>query len=70
MVAQHNANCKDDLPHFEPCRNTLICDGPSGHIFEVTAVSELVWEHNLGNQAVFRATQYTADYSGLPSVGQ
>jgi hypothetical protein len=48
--------------------NTLICDGPAAHFFEVTATGEIVWEYDHGNAAIFRATRYTADYAGLPDL--
>jgi hypothetical protein len=59
-----------------PNGNTLICEGPFGRIFEVTADKELVWEYvspfyspyppALGWQnTVFRAYRYGPDYPGL-----
>ncbi len=48
--------------------NTLICDGPQAHVFEVTAAGEMVWEYDHGNAAIFRATRYPADYAGLPEM--
>jgi hypothetical protein len=80
---------KDESPlHFNasfvsgcqrlPNGNTLICEGPTGRFFEVTADKELVWEYInpfyfqakkpsvLGwNNAVFRAYRYGPDYPGL-----
>ncbi len=44
--------------------NTLILDGPEGHIFEVTTTGEMVWEYTIPN-AVFRVTKIEADYPGL-----
>lgn len=65
-----------------PNGNTLICDGPAGHFFEVTPSGEIVWEYtNLfksmerpqanrkkdkGN-SVFRAERYELDYAGIRS---
>jgi hypothetical protein len=49
-----------------PDGNTLICDGPSAHLFEVDAGGEVVWEYDHGDGAVFRATRYASDYEGLP----
>jgi outer membrane protein assembly factor BamB len=59
-----------------PNGNTLICDGPSGRFFEVTAEKELVWEYInpiyiMGeaivgyNNNVFLAHRYSPDYPGL-----
>lgn len=55
--------------------NTLICEGTTGRIFEVTADGELVWEfispfyydiegYGRTNQ-IFRAYRYAPDYQGL-----
>jgi hypothetical protein len=51
--------------------DTLLCDGTTGHIFEVTPTGDTVWTYNLvdtngktGVQA-FRATRYEGTYSGL-----
>ena len=68
-------------PYISGCQrlsngNTLICEGPFGRFFEVTADRELVWEYvspfhssyppNLGrNNAVYRAYRYGPDYPGL-----
>jgi len=60
-----------------PNGNTLICEGPSGHFFEVTPDKELVWEYinpffyqaalkPLGyTNYAFRAIRYAPDYPGL-----
>lgn len=59
-----------------PNGNTLICEGPSGRVFEVTVEKELVWElvnpflHYypvmLGHSnIIFRAYRYGPDYEGL-----
>lgn len=57
--------------------NTLICEGPKGRIFEVTASGEKVWEYinpfrnhvelfNIGNSnAVFRAHRYGPNFPGF-----
>jgi hypothetical protein len=50
-----------------PDGNTLICDGPDGYLFEVTAGGSLAWEYDGTAQAVFRALRYPADYPGLPA---
>lgn len=58
-----------------PNDNTLICEGTTGRIFEVTAEGELVWEfispfyydiegYGRTNQ-IFRAYRYSPDYKGL-----
>src|SRR5262245_44243265 len=51
-----------------PNGNTLICEGDSGRLFEVTAGGELVWEYvnpYFGgaptNNRVFRAYRYSAE---------
>ncbi|PCJ82337.1 MAG: hypothetical protein COA49_02235 [Bacteroidetes bacterium] len=62
-----------------PNGNTLICDGPSGHAFEVNADEEIVWDYinpitafgattqgnNAGNNSLFRLPRYPENYSGL-----
>ncbi len=57
-----------------PNGNTLICEGPSGRFFEVTAAGEIVWEYinpaasqtPQGTQnSVFRAERYATDFPGL-----
>ena len=61
--------------------NTLICEGPEGHLFEVTDLSVLVWDYinpvsNSGillqgypgvptGNSVFRATRYEPSHPGL-----
>lgn len=57
--------------------NTLICEGPKGHLFEVTKEGDKVWEYcspfykdveimNIGrSNSIFRARRYDHDYSGL-----
>jgi hypothetical protein len=44
--------------------NTLICDGPGGRFFEVTAGGDTVWEHEPGSD-VFRVERYGLTYTGL-----
>ena len=63
-----------------PNGNTLICEGPKGRFFEVTAKGEIVWEYinplyyyelpryGLTNMA-FRAYRYGPDYAGLKGTG-
>ena len=59
-----------------PNGNTLICEGPSGRVFEVTADKELVWEFvnpffnyypllRGHSNITFRAYRYGYDYEGL-----
>ena len=58
-----------------PNTNTLICEGQTGRIFEVTTDGEIVWEFvnpfyypspRFGrNNHVFRAYRYSPDYEGL-----
>ena len=46
--------------------NTLICEGPSGYIFEVTSDGTIVWTYqNTDGGAVFRVYKYPDDYAGL-----
>ncbi len=51
--------------------NTLVCDGPAGHFFEVTNVGETVWSYVVTSTTgaaavlVFRATRYEAGYPAL-----
>ena len=51
-----------------PDGHTLICNGPTGTFFEVTADGETVWEYHHGS-AVFRVTRYGYDYPGLAGTG-
>jgi len=58
-----------------PNGNTLICSGETGHVFEVTAKGEIVWDYynvlgatdepgpggSLGGVAMFRAHRYPPD---------
>ncbi len=52
--------------------NTLICEGETGRVFEVTSAGEIVWEYAAedGGKAarMFRAPRYDLDYAGLPSL--
>jgi Arylsulfotransferase (ASST) len=54
-----------------PNDDTLICDGPAGHIFEVTPAGDTRWTYTLTDTTgatgvqVFRATRYEGDFSGL-----
>jgi len=59
--------------------NTLVCAGPQGWFFEVTATGEKVWEYvnpagidgpgvqgdSVGTNRVFRCYRYSHDYPGL-----
>lgn len=47
-----------------PNGNTLICEGPDGYVFEVTADGQTVWEYNAGS-AMFRFERYSPDYAGF-----
>jgi Arylsulfotransferase (ASST)/Domain of unknown function (DUF4214) len=47
-----------------PNGNTLICDGPSAHFFEVTETGETVWDYYYTG-SVFRVERYAPDYSGF-----
>ena len=63
----------------QPNGNTLICEGSTGRIFEVTQEEEIVWSyvsllHHLaqllkgndpGNNSVFRVYRYAPDYSAF-----
>ena len=44
--------------------NTLICDGPNAHFFEVSTTGETVWEYRYTG-AVFRVERYLPDYAGF-----
>lgn len=54
-----------------PNGNTLVCDGPAGHFFEVTSAGQTVWDYTVKDAAAaaahlnFRAAQYEGSYSGL-----
>ncbi len=62
-----------------PNGNTLICQGPSGRLFEVDKAGTIVWEYispvsgngiiaqqsPAMNNLVFRAERYAADYTGF-----
>lgn len=50
-----------------PNGSTLICDGPSGHFFEVTQNGETTWEYESGG-AVFRVNYYTETFAGILSL--
>src|SRR5262245_8998579 len=51
--------------------NTLVCDGPAGHFFEVTSAGDTVWSFVVTDSGgksgvlVFRATRYEAGYPAL-----
>ena len=46
--------------------NTLICEGGTGRIFEVTSSGEIVWEFiNPDRKAIFRAYRYGPDFEGF-----
>ncbi len=63
----------------QPNGNTLICEGIEGHLFEVNAAGEIVWDYvnpvgfggpvAQGNppfsNSVFRTYRYAADYPGI-----
>ena len=66
--------------HRLPNGNTLVCEGASGRIFEVTRDGEMVWEFlnphggdaekteiggNAPPRALFRATRIPRDHPGL-----
>lgn len=66
-----------------PNGNLLICEGTSGRFFEVDENDNIVWEYvnpvnsdfvcattntEITGNAVFRATRYPIDFSGLPSA--
>jgi hypothetical protein len=51
--------------------NTLVCDGPAGHFFEVTPAGQTVWTYTVtdtaggANHLNFRAAQYDGGFAGL-----
>lgn len=66
--------------HRLPNDNTLICEGSSGHLFEVDTDGNMVWEYQtpVGNNgpveqgtqltngnSIFRCTRYGANYAGF-----
>ncbi|MCF8278208.1 MAG: aryl-sulfate sulfotransferase [Flavobacteriales bacterium] len=65
--------------HRLPNENTLICEGSSGHFFEINPNGNVVWEYQnpvantgpvsqgtvISNATVFRCTRYGADYSAF-----
>ncbi len=60
-----------------PNRNTLICEGNTGRIFEVDLKGELVWEFGnyfpqakprVGSLMVYTAYRYGMDYPGLKKI--
>jgi hypothetical protein len=49
-----------------PNGNTLICEGGTGRVFEVTKGKEIVWEFiNPEHKAIFRAYRYGPDFPGF-----
>lgn len=53
-----------------PNGNTLITEGASGRIFEVTKDKEIVWEFiNPEKKALFRAYRYGPDFTGFKENG-
>lgn len=49
-----------------PNGNTLICEGGSGRLFEVTKGGKIVWEFiNPEGRAMFRAYRYGPDFAGF-----
>ena len=58
-----------------PNRNTLICEGNTGRIFEVDLKGKLVWEFSnnlpsvrMGSQMVYSTYRYGMDYPGLKQL--
>lgn len=63
----------------QPNGNTLICEGASGHLFEITPTGEVVWEYitaysqfgaatqgeNPFGNSTFRAYRYAPDYTAF-----
>ena len=47
-----------------PNGNTLVCQGPDGLFFEVSASGEKVWEHDYGG-SIFRVERYSPYYAGF-----
>lgn len=53
-----------------PNGNTLICEGRSGYLFEVTYDGDIVWSYqNTDGTRVYRAYRYPKDYEGLSELG-
>ncbi len=51
-----------------PDGHTLVCNGPTGRFFEVTADGDVLWEYDHGS-AVFRVTRYATSYSAFDDTG-
>jgi hypothetical protein len=54
--------------HRLPNGNTFVCEGTSGHLFEVSPAGDVVWEHTVSGESA-RAYRYEADYPGLAALG-
>jgi hypothetical protein len=53
-----------------PNGNTLICEGGTGRLFEVTERKEIVWEFiNPDRKAIFRAYRYGPNFQGFKGKG-
>ncbi len=48
---------------------TLVCSGPDGELFEVTAEGDTVWSYSLGTSA-FRAERYEADHPAWAGLSE
>ena len=63
------ASCTSGVQRL-PNGNTLICDGPSGHFFEVTKEKKVVWQYinqfpSPSLNRVFKIRRYSPDYPGI-----
>ncbi|MCI0514007.1 arylsulfotransferase family protein, partial [candidate division KSB1 bacterium] len=47
--------------------NTLITDPDNGHLFEVNAAGQKVWEYQFNSQ-IARSIRYAADYPGITAL--
>ncbi len=48
-----------------PNGDTLVCNGPAGYFFEVTADGRTIWDYQTTTGPVFRVTRYAPDYAGF-----
>jgi len=53
--------------HRLPNGDTFVCEGTSGHFFEVTPAGDVVWEYTAAGE-VARAYRYESDYPGLAAL--
>jgi hypothetical protein len=52
-----------------PGGNTLVCDGQSGRVYEVTPQGATAWEQTASAKPLYRARRIPADHPGLARLG-